>query len=62
MLSPSGMDWLNCELIMALVIEYIFLHHNNTIVILLAGGTKSSQDKDIQKAKNIARLLQQDEE
>ena len=29
----------------------------NTIVVLLAGGDKSSQDKDIQQAKHLARNL-----
>jgi putative addiction module killer protein len=34
-----------------------FVGQGNTLVILLAGGAKSSQDKDIQQAKYLARNL-----
>jgi len=34
-----------------------FTHHEETLVVLLAGGDKSSQERDIRLAKELARLL-----
>lgn len=35
-----------------------FIQQNSTVVILLSGGDKSSQNSDIKKAKEIARQLE----
>ena len=35
-----------------------FIKQNNTIIILLCGGNKKSQNKDIKKAQSIAREVQ----
>ncbi len=35
-----------------------FIKQNSVVVILLSGGDKSSQNKDIAKAKEIARQLE----
>jgi putative addiction module killer protein len=34
-----------------------FVQHGQTLVILLAGGDKSTQDKDIKTARELARKL-----
>lgn len=34
-----------------------FTQYEKTLVVLLAGGDKSSQDRDIRLAKELARLL-----
>jgi len=34
-----------------------FTHYEETLVVLLAGGDESSQDRDIRLAKELARLL-----
>lgn len=34
-----------------------FINKNNIIIILLIGGDKSSQQKDIEKAKQLKRIL-----
>ncbi|MBM4288381.1 MAG: type II toxin-antitoxin system RelE/ParE family toxin [Deltaproteobacteria bacterium] len=34
-----------------------FVQHGQTVVILLAGGDKSTQDKDIKTARELARTL-----
>jgi putative addiction module killer protein len=34
-----------------------FIYQGNTLVVLLAGGDKASQEKDIQQAKYLARNL-----
>ncbi len=40
-----------------------FLKQGNVVLILLCGGDKSTQDKDIQKAFDLARwLMEQDNE
>ena len=36
-----------------------FVFEGQTIIILLCGGDKDSQDQDIVQAKNIARLLEE---
>ena len=38
-------------------IEYIFKEKENKIVILLIGGDKSTQQKDIEKAKKIRNRI-----
>ncbi len=35
-----------------------FIKQNSVVVILLSGGDKSSQNKDIAKAKEIAKQLE----
>lgn len=35
-----------------------FVHRGSTVVILLAGGDKHTQDQDIRTALNLARSLQ----
>lgn len=47
------MELENCELIMRKVIASMFKEVNGKIIILLIGGDKSSQQDDIEKAKNI---------
>ena len=39
-----------------------FLKRGESLVILLAGGDKSSQPGDIAKARELARILSQEEE
>jgi len=36
------------------------LKHGNVIMILLCGGDKSTQAKDIQKAHQLAKMLKED--
>ncbi|MBO6570726.1 MAG: type II toxin-antitoxin system RelE/ParE family toxin [Kordiimonadaceae bacterium] len=36
-----------------------FVQMGETVIVLLCGGTKGSQDKDIQKAKQLARILKE---
>tara|TARA_Y100001972_G_C7565791_1_gene284087 strand:+ start:196 stop:492 length:297 start_codon:yes stop_codon:yes gene_type:complete len=36
-----------------------FIQMGETVIVLLCGGTKGSQDKDIQKAKQLARILKE---
>jgi putative addiction module killer protein len=36
-----------------------FIQHGATVIIILCGGDKSSQDKDIAKAKAMAREWRQ---
>ena len=36
-----------------------FVFEGQTVIILLCGGDKDSQDRDIVQAKNIARLLEE---
>ncbi len=37
-----------------------FIQHGNILVILLCGGDKSTQDKDIQRAYELARALDEE--
>ena len=48
----SGMGCLNCVFFMDLAIRVYFGQHNDVTVILLCGGDKKSQNKDLQKAKH----------
>ena len=41
-------------------IRVYFTFKNDVLIILLCGGDKSSQSKDIQKAKNILKDLKDD--
>jgi putative addiction module killer protein len=37
-----------------------FTQHGNTLVILLCGGDKSTQAKDIQRAHKLAQMLEEE--
>jgi putative addiction module killer protein len=37
-----------------------YVHHERTIVVLLCGGDKSTQQKDIERAKALANQLLED--
>jgi len=37
-----------------------FTQHGKTVIVLLAGGDKSTQDRDIRNAKALARELEKD--
>lgn len=39
-----------------------FVHRGSTVIILLAGGDKSSQDDDIAKAKRLALQLRKEQQ
>lgn len=41
------------------VIEFYFVQRGGEIIVLLCGGDKDSQDKDIAKAKQIASELEE---
>jgi putative component of toxin-antitoxin plasmid stabilization module len=36
-----------------------FMQHGELVILLLAGGNKSTQDKDIRKAKDLANDFQE---
>ena len=36
-----------------------FVHRGSVLIVLLAGGGKSTQEKDIRKAKTLARNLEE---
>ena len=36
-----------------------FIQHGELVILLLAGGDKSTQDKDIRKAKDLANDFQE---
>ena len=36
-----------------------FIQHGEVVIVLLAGGDKSTQDKDIRIAKSLARDLKE---
>lgn len=38
-----------------------YIHRGNTIILLLGGGTKSTQQRDIEKAKHLATELQDEQ-
>ena len=35
-----------------------FVHQENTVILLLCGGDKSTQDRDISRAKELAKTLE----
>ncbi len=37
-----------------------FTRHNDVVYVLLCGGTKRGQQRDIQRAREMARLLRED--
>lgn len=53
-----GDDVLEMRLDISAGYRVYFTKHNDEIVFLLNGGDKSTQSKDIEKAKEIARELQ----
>ena len=61
MFGPLGQESLSCGSTMALVTGSIFNSGGSMLVILLAGGDKSTQAKDIKSAQDLARNLKEDE-
>ena len=57
MLNPWEEVFQNCELIIDPVTECIIKKHGRQVVILLAGGDKNTQTKDIKTALRLAQNL-----
>ena len=51
MLAPWEEDYLNCASILAQGIEFIFWLEGKSTVVLLCGGDKTTQQKDIRRAR-----------
>jgi len=60
MFGPLGQESLNCGSTMALVTGSI-QQRGSMLVILLAGGDKSTQAKDIKSAQDLALNFKEDE-
>lgn len=48
----------NCESILARVIGFIFVRRGMTFIVLLCGGDKTTQNRDIKTAKILAANLE----
>ncbi len=49
------MEFTNLDFLKVLAIGFIYSIVENVVVILLIGGDKSTQERDIQKAKRILK-------
>lgn len=39
-----------------------YIEHGDVLIVMLGGGTKATQNRDIKRAKELARALRNDEE
>jgi putative addiction module killer protein len=61
MFRPLGQEDLSFGSTIILVTGFYFQQRGSMLVILLAGGDKSNQSKDIKYAQDLARNFKEDE-